>query len=71
MVLPVLKFYFSSGGISCDFPKVCVVPGVPVAVREVEEWVQDFVDHLSGEEMLRVILFWKEKLMTMIVLLIS
>ena len=31
-------------------PSVCVVPGVPVAVRESEESDEEFVDHLSGEE---------------------
>ena len=31
-------------------PNVCVVPGVSVAVREGEERVEEFVDHLSGEE---------------------
>ena len=31
-------------------PIVCVVPGVSVALREGEECVQEFVDHLSGEE---------------------
>ena len=31
-------------------PNVCVVPGVSVAVRENEEFVKVFVDHLSGEE---------------------
>ena len=31
-------------------PNVCVVPGVSAAVREVEECVEEFVDHLIGEE---------------------
>ena len=31
-------------------PNVCVVPVVSVAVQEGEERVQQFVDHLSGEE---------------------
>ena len=31
-------------------PNVCVVPGVSVAVGESEECVEEFVDHLSGEE---------------------
>ena len=30
-------------------PNVCVVPEMSVAVREGEECVQDFLDHLSGE----------------------
>ena len=31
-------------------PNVCVMPGVSVAVREGEDCVQYFLDHLSGEE---------------------
>ena len=31
-------------------PNVCVVPGVSVAVQDGEECVQEFLDHLSGEE---------------------
>ena len=31
-------------------PNVCVVPGVSVSVQEGEEYVEKFVDHLSGEE---------------------
>ena len=30
--------------------KVCVVPGVSVAVEEGEECGEDFLDHLIGEE---------------------
>ena len=31
-------------------PNACVVPGVSAAVEESEEWVEEFVDHRSGEE---------------------
>ena len=31
-------------------PIVCVVPGVSVAVQKCEECVQEFANHLSGEE---------------------
>ena len=31
-------------------PDVCVVPGVSAAVQEGEECVEEFADHLSGEE---------------------
>ena len=31
-------------------PNFCVVPGISVTVREGEECVRDFLDHLSGEE---------------------
>ena len=31
-------------------PNVCVVPGVSAAVQESEGCVEEFVDHLSGEE---------------------
>ena len=50
---------------------VCVVPGVSVAVGKSEKCVEEFLDHLSVRTVLHVIFFWKEKLMTMIVLLIS
>ena len=30
-------------------PNVCGVPGVPVSLRRGEEFVEEFVDHLSGE----------------------
>ena len=31
-------------------PNVCVAPEISVAVREREECVQEFLDHLRGEE---------------------
>ena len=31
-------------------PNLCAVPDLSVAVREREQCVQDFLDHLSGEE---------------------
>ena len=31
-------------------PNVCVVPGVSAAVKEDEECVEEFVNHVSGEE---------------------
>ena len=52
-------------------PNVCVVPGVSVAVREGEECVEEFVDLLSGKESDAHFSFWKEKLMTMRILLTS
>ena len=52
-------------------PNVCVVPGRSAAVREGEECVEEFVDHLSGEESAARYFFRKEKLMTMVNLLIS
>ena len=31
-------------------PNVCVVPGVSANVQESEEYVEEFTDHVSGEE---------------------
>ena len=50
---------------------VCVVPDKSVFVQEGEECVQDFLNHLSGEENSARHFVLGEKVMTMIVLLIS
>ena len=44
-----LAFYETASTVSLPL-NVCVVPQVSVAVPEDEECVQEFLDHLSGEE---------------------
>ena len=52
-------------------PNLCVVPDLSVVVQGGEECLRGFMDHLSGEERLRVIFYWEESLMIKIVSWIS